>query len=714
MSRGGPVNRCFDVAFLGLCLTAGVARAGGSPENVLLIIDPLDRRSLQLGHHYKAVRDIPDSNVLYMEPGATNFASFAQFNLAALFATIKERGLAEQIDYIVIAPADVFFVSAPGLVIDGCSPVTRFSLSGAYSLAFMADEVLAGGMGVLTPNRYYSGTDAPRAFDSEIRWLNGFPSDSPDARRYFIGAMLGYTGQRGNTPSELFDMIDRSAAVDGVRPPGTFYFMQTTDQARSGPRHGAYPAAVASIVSLGGQAEHQMAVLPNGRHDCLGVMTGIASLDVPSADMTILPGAFCDHLTSFAGMFDTGSQTKMSHWIASGASGTWGTVQEPCNYPGKFPHARMHLYYFQGMSLGESVFRAVSAVPFQGLLYGDPITRPHDHVPTVTVVNPPEGPVSGTINLTQSGTTTKPGASVVEFDLLVDGKRYDRVFFFQTLTLDSTLLSDGWHDMRVLGYDSTDVRSTGTWVGPLVVNNRGRSASIGGATFSGNWNTAFTFDLDAAGSGLREVRLLQHGRVVAASKASPASLTVHGWTLGAGVSRLQAEALYADGMRVRSAPVEVTVSFSGATPSGQPPVASDYSVHVKPGDDALVELPHTFDDRDVPVGFEILTSPAKASVIPGPEGPFRLIRAGAGATGMDTMTFRVTSATGDSNVATVRILYSPCVADFNGDARVDTLDFIAFLNAFTSGDLRADVNDDGTVTTLDFIQYLNLWNAGCL
>ncbi|MBC6954099.1 MAG: hypothetical protein DWB46_07925 [Leptolyngbya sp.] len=403
----------------------------------------------------------------------------------------------------------------------------------------------------------------------------------------------------------------------------------------------------------------------------------------------------------------------MSHWITNGASGTWGTVEEPCNYPGKFPHARAHVYYFQGMSLGESVFRSVSYAPFQGLLYGDPITRPHDHIPTITVANPPQGPVSGTINLTQSGSTTRPGGSITFFELFVDGRRFDDAFFFQTLTLDTTLLGDGWHDMRILGYDNSPTTSTGSWAWPLVVNNRGRSASIVAQKTSGNWNTAFTFEVAAAGPGLREVRLLQHGRVLAATKDSTAPLTVHGWTLGAGVSRLQTEALYDDGMLVRSQPVEVTVAFGGANPSGNPPAASDFSIHIDPGTDALVELPHTFDDRDVPIAFEVLSPPAGATVVPGPDGPFRLLRANADATGMDTMTFRVTSATGNSNVATVRILYAPCAADFNTDAKVDTLDFLSFLNAYTAADPRADVNGDGTVSSLDFIAFLNLWTAGC-
>ena len=158
-------------------------------------------------------------------------------------------------------------------------------------------------------------------------------------------------------------MIDRSVTVDGTFPAGTFYFMQTTDEVRSGVRDGSFPAMVQALTGLGFAAEIVEADLPVGRHDCVGIMTGRASLPLDSVDLTILPGAFCDHLTSYAGHFDTGSQTKMSRWIVKGASGTFGTVQEPCAYWGKFPHARMHWHYASGLSLGEAVFRSLGYLP---------------------------------------------------------------------------------------------------------------------------------------------------------------------------------------------------------------------------------------------------------------------------------------------------------------------------------------------------------------
>ena len=56
---------------------------------------------------------------------------------------------------------------------------------------------------------------------------------------------------------------------------------------------------------------------------------------------------------------------------------------------------------------------------------------------------------------------------------------------------------------------------------------------------------------------------------------------------------------------------------------------------------------------------------------------------------------------------------NPCPADFNNDGAVNTLDVLAFLNAWSAGDPSADFNGDGTVNTLDVLAFLNAWSAGC-
>lgn len=66
-----------------------------------------------------------------------------------------------------------------------------------------------------------------------------------------------------------------------------------------------------------------------------------------------------------------------------------------------------------------------------------------------------------------------------------------------------------------------------------------------------------------------------------------------------------------------------------------------------------------------------------------------------------------------SDMSNGLVVLATCRADINGDGVINTLDFVEFLNAFSTGDDLADWNDDGTINTLDFLAYLNDFNAGC-
>ena len=54
-----------------------------------------------------------------------------------------------------------------------------------------------------------------------------------------------------------------------------------------------------------------------------------------------------------------------------------------------------------------------------------------------------------------------------------------------------------------------------------------------------------------------------------------------------------------------------------------------------------------------------------------------------------------------------------CLGDFNNDGTVNTLDVLAFLNAWAAGDQAGDFNEDGNVNTLDVLAFLNAWTTGC-
>jgi len=212
------------------------------------------------------------------------------------------------------------------------------------------------------------------------------------------------------------------------------------------------------------------------------------------------------------------------------------------------------------------------------------------------------------------------------------------------------------HEWRAIAFDDSPLETPGTKIGTILVSNHGRSASFAPASASGNLTTRFDFTASASGGSVRELRLLEGTRVVAASSTSPATLSVHGRILGAGAANLVLEAEFTDGLLARSAPAAVAIANASGAPSGLAPIASSYTKRVLATQSAVVELPATFDDALTSASFAVLATPAQAAIVGG-SGPYRILRPNSGATGTDTMTFQATTPSGASAVATVTIVY---------------------------------------------------------
>jgi hypothetical protein len=651
----------------GCALATSSARAGGSPENILLLVNPASSNSMYLANYYKNARNIPDSNVLYINPFATNYSAFsgANGNIDAVFGKLRTSRIDTHIDYILVTDPASFYVSAPGLVSDSCSPVTRFSISSAYTLSYIRAQILLATGNSTTTQQYnfIAYPIQPKAFDSRTTWQNGSAGSSGGARRYFIGGQLGYTGSNGNTLAEITSVIDRSVAVDGAKPAGTFYYVDNPNDSARNVRSPNYPTAISNLPAgrgalLNTNTPPYGTALPTGQTDVLGIMTGAASMPVDTDPMVILPGAYCDHLTSWGATFDINDQTKISSWLRRGASGASGTVEEPCNYPFKFSHPIFHVYYFAGLSLGESYLRSLAYNPYQSLLQGDPITRPFATLPSVSAT-PPSGTLSGSVSIPATASTTLSGASISGLDLFVDGVRFAQTTPATPFSLYTGNLFDGPHELRVLAYDNTSARNTGRWIGSIRTDNAGRAVTLSPSATSGTMTTSFTGSFAAAGGTVQEVRLIQNERVIAASASASGAFSFYGRQLGPGVSRVQAEALFSDGRVARSDPVSFNIDFSSGTLSGLAPVAQTFTKRVPRGGPITVELPAIFDDAYVNATYTIVSGPAQATSSAG--AGFVTMTAPLTAAGTDTITYRVTIPAGQSNLGTVNIVYTPTI-----------------------------------------------------
>lgn len=699
------------------------ALAGGTPEHALLVIDPLSPDSLYVGNVYWNARSLLENGVLFLDPDAPNYPSWTQTVQVGFFGEMAQRGTRSRIDYAIVTPGNSFFVAAPGLLTDSCFPVNRFALASCFTAANHSDLWLAGGQQSTSSNGFASLLATPTFFDSETLYRFGSPSGGPAARSYFIGAMLGYSGNRGNTVEEIIQMIDRSVAADGSFPSGTFYLMNNTADAARNVRAARYTPVTTNISSVGGTVEQINGQLPLGRQDALGIVTGFASSDVAGGDFTLVPGGFADHLTSFAATFDNGTQTKMSEWIRKGASGTSGAVEEPCNFTAKFPDPNLHNVYLRGMSLGEAWLRSMSGTPFQTLFIGDPLTRAYTHIPLVSVPDAPSGPVSGSVTLTPVTQATAPGAFILFHELLIDGELKGTFTPTAPMEIDTTTLDEGWHDVRVLAYDSTATRSVGRWVGSIEVANHGRSAAIAVAPETGALTNFFDVTTTAAGAEVDEVRVLHLGRVVATS-AGPGTIRLRGRQLGAGPVTLRAETVFKDGTVARSEPVTITIDPTTPSTPTATPVAYGYTRTVDPSSPFVLELPAVYRDQLTSATYTIVTPPALGTFTQ--SGAALIVTPSSGSCGLDQIVFNVSTPSGTSNDAIITIVYpraTPCIADVNLDCAVDVLDLLDYLDAFgscqgspapcgTQG-FDADLNGDATIDILDLLDFLNVFSAGC-
>jgi uncharacterized protein (TIGR03790 family) len=175
-------------------------------------------------------------------------------------------------------------------------------------------------------------------------------------------------------------LIDRGVASDDTFPSGDVYLMRTTDTARS-VRYFDFQLTAQQFVDAGVKVTY-LDNTPDGgvtsltnTQGVLGYMTGWAQVPLITTN-TYLPGAFADHLTSYGGQVPTSGQMSVAAWLAAGATGSYGTVVEPCNYTAKFPRAAfLWAHYYRGETMVEAVWKSVNW-PGEGNFVGEPLARP--------------------------------------------------------------------------------------------------------------------------------------------------------------------------------------------------------------------------------------------------------------------------------------------------------------------------------------------------
>lgn len=168
-------------------------------------------------------------------------------------------------------------------------------------------------------------------------------------------------------------LVDRGIAADGTNPSGTVYLVRTQDAARN-VRAAGY-ADTEQLVDTRVSIRELATPIDKPIVNIIAYFTGVPRVEELSM-LHFRPGAAADHLTSTGGDLDRSAQMSALEWLRRGATGSYGTVSEPCSHPGKFPSPEVFLdHYLRGETLLESYWKSV-AMPGQGLFLGEPLARP--------------------------------------------------------------------------------------------------------------------------------------------------------------------------------------------------------------------------------------------------------------------------------------------------------------------------------------------------
>jgi uncharacterized protein (TIGR03790 family) len=167
-------------------------------------------------------------------------------------------------------------------------------------------------------------------------------------------------------------MIDRGVVSDSTFPTGTAYLLSTSDRARNA-RAAGYAQVDAARLRV--RVERIDADELRDRSDVLFYFTGLAAV-AGLETLRFQPGAIADHLTSVGGVLTGHDQMSALRWLEAGATASYGTVVEPCNFRSKFPRPAVVIgRYTHGETLIEAYWKSVAS-PGQGVFVGEPLAAP--------------------------------------------------------------------------------------------------------------------------------------------------------------------------------------------------------------------------------------------------------------------------------------------------------------------------------------------------
>jgi hypothetical protein len=302
---------------------------------------------------------------------------------------------------------------------------------------------------------------------------------------------------------------------------------------------------------------------PKNQTNVLGAVIGRAGYSMPNGS-TYVAGSWADNLTSYGCTWEDRGQTKDSMIIGAGVAATSGSIVEPYLNYSRFTKSSVYVYQADGSTMGEAFAKSVATPDIQ-LFLGDLLAQPQADIPDVTITaGPAEGAtVSGTIALSAAGSLAgaKIATGVEQLELLVDGRTVGTIAAASgTFNLDTTALSDGRHELRVVAINNAAAESEGSTSVNVVVNNHGRSASAAVSSLTLGNTEIGSVDVSATtGDGtLLRIELRHMGRTLGQVNAASGTIAIDASKLAYDENPITPVAVFSDGTEIAGAPIAVT------------------------------------------------------------------------------------------------------------------------------------------------------------
>jgi uncharacterized protein (TIGR03790 family) len=398
-------------AVLAALLAAGTVWAGGSGLNVIVVVNQNSTNSVQLGNDYCEQRGVPPQNLLRMTgwPGGSIEWSPADFQtclLNPLLAMVTGRGLTNQAQFVLLS------MDIPYRVTDGTG---QNSTTAALFYGFKTNTAPVAGIASCSLPDNSSNSYAY----SELPFSQTMPNTA--STNSFLAMMLTDTNLAGAEAT-----LNRGVAAGNTYPTQTVYLAKTTDSARN-VRFVEFDNSVFENQVVGNFAVTRVDTDSTAFTNLFGLLTGLADFSLDTN--AFVCGALGDSLTSFGGdILENSGQTPSLAFLEAGASGSYGTVVEPCNWTQKFPDPVDYFYQTRGFSVAEAYYQSVLN-PFEGLLVGEPLAAPFARPGSADWSSLTDGTVlSGQATLSPTFTAAATNLPLAQADLFEDGT------FFQTMT----------------------------------------------------------------------------------------------------------------------------------------------------------------------------------------------------------------------------------------------------------------------------------------